>query len=193
MQLSCGAQLEELTSDDEGACDGIDTDVELLHDAVCEGDTADVDQLVGDAGADDFLTQRVRVQVLTEALDQCCREVAAQNAFQVGVVREVGLLQCVGEVNLHVRSQDGQLGAGQTLAGVLQACIQLLVGGQELDGAVQAGVLLQVVHEALVQVGAQEGTVELALQQHVLVDVGLEDLAANLVLQGLDEGGALLG
>ena len=47
-------------------------------------------------------------------------------------------------------------------------------------------------HEALVQVGAQEGTVELALQQYVLVDVGLEDLAANLVLQGLDEGGALL-
>ena len=27
VQLSCGAQLEELTSDDEGACDGIDTDV----------------------------------------------------------------------------------------------------------------------------------------------------------------------
>ena len=191
VQLSCGAQLEELASDDEGACDGIDTDVELLHHAVCEGDTADVDQLVSDAGADDFLTKRVRVQVLTETLDQCCREVAAQNAFQVGVVREVGLLQCVGEVNLHVRSQDGQLGAGQTLTGVLQACIQLLVGGQELDGAVQAGVLFQVVHEALVQVGAQEGTVELTLQQNVLLNVGLEDLAAHLVLQGLDEGSTL--
>ena len=29
-------------------------------------------------------TQRVRVQVLTEALDECCREVAAQHALQVG-------------------------------------------------------------------------------------------------------------
>ena len=129
--------------------------------------------------------------MLTEALDQCCREVAAQNAFQVGVVREVGLLQCVGEVNLHVRSQDGQLGAGQAVAGGLQTLVQLLVGGQELDGAVQAGVLFQVVHEALVQVGAQEGTVELTLQQNVLLNVGLEDLAADLVLQGLDEGSTL--
>ena len=191
VQLSCGAQLEELASDDEGACDGIDTDVELLHHAVCEGDTADVDQLVSDAGADDFLTQRVRVQVLTETLDQCCREVAAQNAFQVGVVREVGLLQCVGEVNLHVRSQDGQLGAGQAVAGGLQALVQLLVSGQELDGAVQTGVLFQVVHEALVQVGTQDGTVELTLQQDVLLDIGLEHLAADLVLQGLDEGSTL--
>ena len=65
----------------------------------------------------------------------------------------------MSKVNLHVRSQDGQLGAGQTIAGVLQACIQLLVGGQELNGAVQAGVLFQVAHEALVQVDAQEGTV----------------------------------
>ena len=102
--------------------------------------------------------------MLAEALDQCCREVGAQHAFQVGVVGEVGLLQGVGEVNLHVRSQDSQLGAGQTVAGGLQTLVQLLVGGQELDGAVQAGVLLQVVHEALVQVGTQEGTVELALQ-----------------------------
>ena len=51
--------------------------------------------------------------------------------------------------------------------------------------------LFQVVHEALVQVDAQEGTVELTLQQHVLLNVGAEYLAANLVLQGLDEGSTL--
>ena len=71
---------------------------------------------------------------VTAALDQCCREVACAERLQVGVVREVGLFPVRG-VNLprtRKPGRDSSGGGGRSDArfpGVLQACIQLLVGG----------------------------------------------------------------
>ena len=105
----------------------------------------------------------MRIQVLAETLHQRCREVFAQQTLQVGVVREVGLFQCVREVNLHVGGQHGKLRAGQHLAGGVKPCLQFLIRGQELDGAVQTGVLFEVTHQTLVDIDAQRAVVELAL------------------------------
>ena len=114
-----------------------------------------------------------------------------QYPAQVGVVREIGLLQGVREVNLHVGGQHRQLGAGQAQPGRLKTRLQLLVRGQEFDLAVQPCVRLQVAHQALVHVNAQERLVELTLQQHVLLNIGFKHLSTHLVPQGLDEVGTL--
>ena len=187
VQLRGLTQLEELAGDDKGAGDRIHPNAGFFDRAVSEGDAAQVHHLVGNAGADNLLAQRVRIQVLAETLHQRCREVFAQQTLQVGVVREVGLFQCVREVNLHVGGQHGKLRAGQHLAGGVKPCLQFLIRGQELDGTVQTGVLFEIAHQALIDIDAQRAVVELALQQNILLNVGFKHLGADFVPQGFDE------
>ena len=129
----------------------------------------------------------MRIQVLAETLHQRCREVFAQQALQVGIVCEVGLFQSVREVNLHVGGQHGKLRAGQHLAGGVKPCLQFLIRGQELDGAVQTGVLFEVAHQTLVDIDAQRAVVEFTLQQNILLNIGFKHLGADFVPQGFDE------
>ena len=187
VQLRGLTQLEELAGDDKGAGDRIHPNAGFFDRTVSESDATQVHHLVGNAGADNLLAQRVRIQVLAETLHQRCREVFAQQTLQVGVVREVGLFQCVREVNLHVGGQHGKLRAGQHLAGGVKPCLQFLIRGQELDGAVQTGVLFEIAHQALVDIDAQRAVVELALQQNILLNVGFKHLGADFVPQGFDE------
>ena len=129
----------------------------------------------------------MRIQVLAETLHQRCREVFAQQALQVRIICEVGLFQSVREVNLHVGGQHGKLRAGQHLAGGVKPCLQFLIRGQELDGAVQTGVLFEVAHQTLVDIDAQRAVVEFTLQQNILLNIGFKHLGADFVPQGFDE------
>jgi len=96
---------------------------------------------------DDLAPQRVARHVGGELLAQQRREIAPQRLRHPGVLGQLGSHQLVGQPHLAVGQQHRQLGAGEARAACL-AFVDLLVGGQVLDGPVQAAGLFQEADEA---------------------------------------------
>ena len=111
-----------------------------------------VDEEVGDPGGDDLPPQRVAGPGRGEALvAQRRREVGGQLPLEPGVLAGVGGQQPGRHVELGVGQQQGELGAGEAGAGRAPLG-QDLVGGQELDGPVEAALALQLAEVAGVDV-----------------------------------------
>ena len=117
---------------------------------------------------------------VAQALDDGRREVAAQVAFEVGVVGQRGPQQRAREAALGVGQQDGQLRALEAAARA-PAIGHLLGGGQELDLALEQALGLQRGHQVLVGEHARRRAAHL-LGQHLGLQEGVvEDVRGDVV------------
>ena len=162
-----------------------------LAQALREGRTAHIDDLVRQDGRDDLATQAVALHVGFE-FRQRGREIADQRLFEEGVVRGRRGDDLVEQLQLGIGGQDRQFGPGQGLAGEL-ALRQFGVVRQALDLAVQLALGAQPQHELLLGI-ERPGTV-IFLQRHRqgLVVVVRQHLEADLIGHRGQQGVAIAG
>ena len=150
-------EVEDVTHDHISACHVRRAHAGRLFESLNEGDAHVVDQVVGDLGADDLTLEAVATHGLGELGDQARWERGFHVTGQVVVIRHQRLEQRFLEVDLAVGDQHRQLRTGQALA-VRGALVELLLGRQVLDGAVQLATAFQVAHQTLVLGGTLVGT-----------------------------------
>ena len=185
-------QSEDLAGHGVGAGDLDRSRTCLLAGTEGERDAPTVDHVVHDDRGDDLAAQRVGVQDRVVRRGELAREVAAQHPGEPRLVGELGLEQVVGERDLRVRQQYGELGRRESLA-VRVPQVDLGVGRQELQSAVEVAARLERADEPLVH---REHRVRLhagVAEQDVLLVVVAQDEVADLVGHVGEEHVALLG
>ncbi|MNQ75305.1 hypothetical protein D3C85_900920 [compost metagenome] len=142
-------QAEHIAHDDIGSGDVGRTHAGGFLQALHEGNAHVVDQVVGDLRADDLALEAMTTHRLAELLRQQRREGGLHLARQVVVVRHLGFEQRLLQIDLAVGDQHGQLRTGQALA-FGGALVELVVGRQELQSAIQLAGRFQSRHDPLV-------------------------------------------
>ncbi len=157
-----------------------------------ERDAGAVDQVVHDAGGDDLATQRVRVDPVAVPLHDRRREVPPRDRAEVRLVGQAGGEQLALEGHLRVRDQHRELRRRQPQPGG-EPGVDLAVGRQELQRAVELAALLEVADQPLVhrqhRVRLDPGVAE----QDVLLVVVAQDVRGDVVGHRREQVVALLG
>ena len=173
-------QVEHRAHDAVGAGHVRDVDARLLDGTVHERRPAPVDHVVDEDGGDDLAVQRVAAQLIGEPLGDRRREVPGEDAAEVRLVGQRGVLDVLCQRHLRVRDQHRVLGRDEPDP-LGRTSGQLGVGRQELQRAVELPGSLEHLHEPLVdtdEVRAQHArhtqkyVLLVVVAQHVRGDVG---------------------
>ncbi len=152
----------------------------LVGQEVDEGRAHPVDHSVGHEGGDDLALERVLRNGVRMALAQHRGEIHLENTREKRIVGQAARAQLVEQVHLGVGHEHGILGTGQTLAFAL-AFGQFLVGGQELDGALEQADVFEPAHQVLLSIEQVHGPGGGQLDLLRLVVVVLQHEESHLV------------
>ncbi len=144
------------------------------------GHAGAVDQVVDHLGHDDLAAQRVGLDLRREALADLGREVGLQVQLEIGVVRQVGGQQLLGQHDLGERHQDRGLRRGQRLV-ALQPPAHLAARRQSLQLPVEYAVGLELLHPRLLHVEQRPLVLGGVGEREVLLVVVLEHQLRDLV------------